>query len=120
MQEPGKQSIPGLGTTTPGKLTPSDLVILKRTPWSTEELNGVVRVQVKNPDASDDAIESALATALLANEEAGALRLEAVQEKFFFGWFTRTILRAVRVRQMEKGGLERQPHKSKEKGGKVR
>ena len=102
-----KQSLPGLGTTTPGELTPSDLVVLRRRHWSKEELNGVVRVQIEN--LPHEVIKAALASAVLANEEAGALRLEMSQEKFFFGLFASTTLRVVRTgndAQWPTGSLE--------------
>ena len=64
---------------TPEELTPSDLVLLEMMPRSNKELHGVVRVQVDDPPSAG--IERLLATALLANEEAGALRLEMVKKK---------------------------------------
>ena len=65
--------------TTPKELTPSDLVLLEMTPKRNEELPGVDQVQVDDPPSAG--IERLLATALLANEEAGAFRLEMVKEK---------------------------------------
>lgn len=63
----------------PKKLTPSDLVVLEMMPRSTGKLQGVVRVNVDDPPTSG--IERLLATALLANEEVGALLLEVVEGK---------------------------------------
>ena len=65
--------------TTPGELTPSDLVLLEMMPWSNKELHGVVEVVVDDPPSAG--IEGLLATALLANEEAGVLRLDIANEK---------------------------------------
>ena len=65
--------------TKPEELTPSDLVFLEMMPRSKENLHDVVRVQVD--DVSYISIVRLLATALLASEEAGALRLEMVKEK---------------------------------------
>ena len=76
------------GTTTPEELTPSDLVLLEMTSESNvgiktrvlaEKLHGGVRTLVNAPPSQR--IERVLATALLANEEAGAIRLEMVKEK---------------------------------------
>ena len=100
---------PGLGPTMPGQLTPSDLVLLQRMPRYEEELDGVVRVQVRAPVDSKDAIRSAVAVAMLANEAAGALRLEVDQKKVFFGLVTRATLwihQAGRAAQWPPGSIE--------------
>ena len=85
-----KPSTPGPESTPPVALTPSDLGIIDMIPWTDGELNGVVRVQVKNPPL--EVIKSALAAAVLANEKAGAIHLKVVKEKVFFGLITRTDL----------------------------
>ena len=74
--------------------SPSELFILRNMPWSSQELNGVVRVQVhdltahgwRTPDESGG-IERAVMEAILANEEAGAIRLRSnvVRKDGFFG-----------------------------------
>ena len=68
-----------LGRKTPGELTPSGLLLLEMMPRSNNELHGVVRVRVDDPPSAG--IERLLRTALMANEEAGALRLVMVGKK---------------------------------------
>ena len=87
--------IPYLETTARAELTPSDLVLLRRLPWTNQELNGVLRVQVKY--TPDEIITEAVAAAILANEEAGAICLGVTQKKVFFELFTRTTLRVIRT-----------------------
>ena len=98
--------------TRPQELTPSDLVVLEMMPRRNEELHGVVRVQVDDPPSAG--IERLLATALLANEEAGALRLEMVKEKVFkkevfFGVFTTLETTPSFLRAVEVGNTPRWP-----------
>ena len=107
-----KQALPGLGTIAPGQLTSSDLVTLRRSHWSNEDLNGVVRVQLEK--LTNEVIMTALASAVLANEEAGALRLKVSREEVFFGLFTSTTLQVVRTGndpQWPVGSLEERVNK---------
>ncbi len=85
--------------TTPQELTPSDLVVLEIMPRSNEELHGVVRVQVDG-EPSFGIGRLLLATALLANEAVGALRLEVVKERV-------VAVRVSNPHQWPAGSLER-------------
>ncbi|MBM2827244.1 MAG: hypothetical protein HW403_1308 [Dehalococcoidia bacterium] len=91
-------SLPDPEMVKPVQLTPTDLLLLTQTSETNEELTGVVHVQVNmRAFLSREVIDQAMATAILAYEEAGVLRLEVAQEESFFGLFTRTVLRAIRV-----------------------
>ena len=92
---PEEVPIPYPRTAARVELTPSDLACLRRLPWSDQELNRVLRVQVSN--LLDKIITEAVAAAFLANEEAGVIRLEVTQKKVFFELFTQTTLRVVRT-----------------------
>ena len=73
--------------TKPKDPTPSDLLFLELAPSSNRESHGVVRVHVDGPPTppswpeSSHKIVKLMATAILANEEAGTLRLEMVNEE---------------------------------------
>ncbi len=74
------------------EMTPSELVMVQMMPWSNLALEGVQSRTVESPPY--EVVTAALGAAIVANEEAGAVKLELVEEKHFFGWFTSTILRA--------------------------
>ena len=63
----------------PVELTPSDRVLLDMVPRKTKEENGRCWVEVEVPSGSTNQPNRVLATALLANEEAGAIRLEMAE-----------------------------------------
>ena len=66
----------------PVELTPSDHVLLDMVPKKSKEENGRSWVEVGvPPGVSTDQLNRVLATALLANEEAGAIRLKMAKGK---------------------------------------
>ena len=71
-----------------GQLTASDLIVLREITWRYEDANGISSLQVRDPEVSHEHISAALAAAVLASEEAGAIRLEVAHEKAFFGRHT--------------------------------
>jgi hypothetical protein len=90
------------------KLTPSDLILLKAMPTHLMEVDGVVRVVVKDPP--DEVVRRAVATAFLANEEAGHLRMEIIHRKVFFGLVGKNVLQVGKVdgtARWPTGSLER-------------
>ena len=100
-------------------LTPSDLVFLKAMPRWNRELNGDPQVEVESPPK--ETIEKALAAAILANEEAGVLRLDVVEEKVqrqkvFFGLFTSTTTTPSYLQAVRVGKGSRWPSESLENG----
>jgi len=97
------------GYVTPGELTPSDLIFLSLMPSFRKEVYGGFRVQLSSPPSCETIIEATLATALLANEESGAIRLEVVPTYKFFGLWSVTTLVAARTGNVAKwpaGSLE--------------
>ena len=89
---PDQQPRPQWENSTPVQLTPSDLIFLERIPFVDGRLN-----RDQSLSLSKEAVETALAMAVLANEEAGAIRLHVERTKYFFGLFTNKQLRTVRT-----------------------
>src|ERR1041385_2355627 len=63
-------------------LTPSDCFALQ---WGIR-LGNLTSEEWMVPDAPTDIVRDMLAVAILAAEKAGQIRLEVVEQGFFFGW----------------------------------
>ncbi len=99
-----QQAGPEQGISTSVPLTPSDSIFLLRSFQYTEgRLTGIGRVPLDQYLHTHVVAVSTLAEAMLANEEAGAIRLDFVRTKYFFGLLPATHLWGVKTSKVVHG-----------------